>query len=75
MSHAAPLRYCKFRDEDFGYLDFLKLLVLCPGFPLHEGTANETANAKVNDDRLGDVKGNQGKRVFENTFSYLFSFT
>lgn len=44
MSHTASLRYCRFRDEDFGYLHFSKLLVL----GLHEGTANETAT-EVND--------------------------
>lgn len=49
MSNTAPLRYCRFRDADFGYLHFLILLELDPDFPLHEGIiAIETAS-EVND--------------------------
>lgn len=75
MSNTAPLRYCRFRDADFGYLHFLILLELGPDFPLHEGIAIGTAS-EVNDlIHWVMLKETEEKEALKILFLYLFSYT
>lgn len=76
MSNTAPLRYCRFKDADFGYLHFLILLVLGPDFPLHEGIAIETAS-EMNDlidlVMLRETKEKEALKILFCTFLVLLS--